>query len=48
MIVPAPGRFSTDTGWPSERVSSLAAVRENVSVAPPGGNDTINRIGFDG
>ena len=45
---PAPGMFSTTTGWPSTSPSFCATGRENESVGPPGGNKRTHRIGFDG
>jgi len=45
MMVPAPGLFSTTTGWP-QRVDSWSAIRRpTMSVAPPGANGTIRRTG---
>jgi hypothetical protein len=44
MMPPAPGRFSTTTGWPSASESFGATRRAGVSVAPPGENGTISRM----
>src|SRR5687768_7215995 len=46
--VPAPGRFSTITDWPQTACILPATRRPMMSVAPPGGNGTINRTGFVG
>src|SRR5512138_3090038 len=46
--VPAPGRFSTTTGWPQTSCIFAARRRPMMSVAPPGGNGTIIRTGFVG
>ena len=45
---PAPGTFSTTTGWPRISESFCATGRENESVGPPGGKGTIQRIGLLG
>src|SRR6218665_678250 len=42
---PAPGRFSTTTGWPSLSLRILASSRELLSVMPPGVNGTTKLIG---
>src|SRR6218665_3863046 len=42
---PAPGRFSTTTGWPSLSLRILASSRELLSVMTPGGNGTTKVIG---
>src|SRR4051812_33180595 len=44
----APGRFSTTTGLPKASESFLPMARAKVSLDPPGGEVTTNRIGFDG
>src|SRR5438094_571763 len=46
--VPAPGRFSTITGWPQTSCILPATRRPMMSVAPPGGNGTIMRTGLVG
>src|SRR6185436_17114817 len=48
IVPPAPGRFSTITGWPSAACSLSATGRAMVSVAEPGVNGTMTRIGFEG
>src|SRR5215471_15386778 len=48
MIPDAPARFSTTTGWPSALESLSATGRADTSLAPPGGNGTIQRTGFVG
>ncbi|CFM12523.1 Uncharacterised protein [Bordetella pertussis] len=45
---PAPARFCTTTGWPSESCSVRASTRAITSVLPPGGNGTIIWIGRAG
>ena len=45
---PAPGRFSTVTGCPSTALNRSATGRAMVSVAEPGVNGTMMRIGLDG
>src|SRR5688572_447850 len=47
-LPPAPGRFSTVTGWPSCFDSSLAMARAVMSTPPPGGNGQTMRIGLEG
>src|SRR5258706_12804224 len=47
-LPPAPGRFSTVTGWPSVLLNSLAIAREAMSTEPAGGNGQINRSGLEG
>src|SRR5262245_15305306 len=46
--VPAPGRFSTSTGWPQTSCIFPATRRPMMSVAPPGGNGTTIRTGLVG
>jgi len=46
--VPAPGLFSTITGWPSSRDSASATGRATASAPPPGGKPITRRIGFSG
>jgi len=48
MALPAPGRLSTMTGWPMASGSFCAMRRAGVSVAPPGENGMIIRIGRAG
>jgi predicted carbohydrate-binding protein with CBM5 and CBM33 domain len=48
MVPPAPARFSTTTGWPSEADSFSATRRATTSVEPPAGNGTTIRTGRDG
>src|SRR5262245_8288374 len=48
IVPPAPGRFSTITGWPSCAVSFSATVRAMMSVALPGVKGTVTRIGLAG
>ena len=45
MLPFEPGRLSTTTFWPSRCPSGAPTVRAITSVAPPGGNDTMIRIG---
>src|SRR3990167_4677861 len=40
---PAPGRFSTVTGWPSDRLISAATMRAVRSPTPPAANGTTMR-----
>jgi hypothetical protein len=47
-LLPAPGRFSTTTGWPTRSDSHVAMIRETASAPPPGGNPTIQRSGRAG
>ncbi len=42
MLPPAPGLFSTTTGWPQASVSFCATSRPVVSSGPPGGNGTTS------
>src|SRR4051794_18665160 len=48
MIVAAPARLSTSTGWPSADESFGAIVRALRSTGPPAGNGTTSRRGFEG
>lgn len=48
MVPPAPGRFSTTTGWPSATLRRSAIGRAMVSVAEPGVKGTMMRIDFEG
>src|SRR5262245_2435698 len=48
MLVAAPGRFSTTTGWPRTSGSLDAIRRATMSVPPPGVNPTTSRIGRPG
>src|SRR3954471_20008250 len=48
MVPPAPGRFSTSTGWPSAAASLSLTLRAMMSVALPGVNGTTMRTGFVG
>src|SRR3954462_5371098 len=48
MLPPAPGRFSTTTGWPRRSDIGTAMLRATRSALPPGGKLTMKRIGFDG
>src|SRR6476620_11229015 len=45
---PAPGLFSTMTGWPSAAVSFSPMVRARMSVVPPGANGTTHLMGLPG
>src|SRR5688500_11435018 len=45
MMAFAPPRLSTTSGWPSTLSISFAMALALASVAPPGGNGTIRRIG---
>src|SRR5688500_20198327 len=45
MMAFAPPRLSTTSGWPSALSTSFAMALALASVAPPGGNGTISRIG---
>src|SRR5215831_15736302 len=47
-LPPAPPRFSTTFGWPVRSASLEDTMRVTTSAGPPGGNGTIQRIGFDG
>ncbi len=47
-MVPAPGRFSITTGWPSRVVMSCVIRRASTSFGEPGVNGTTSLIGFDG
>src|SRR5512144_2148605 len=48
MVPPAPALFSTITGCPSSAEIPCATARATPSVPPPGGNGTINLIGWVG
>src|SRR6516165_4915042 len=45
MVVPAPGLFSTTTGWPSSSLIFDAKSLALISTPPPGVNPTTNLIG---
>jgi hypothetical protein len=47
-MLPALGRFSTTTGWPSDRAIGSATARAVRSAMPPGANGTISVIGLSG
>src|SRR6266699_6227906 len=47
-LPPAPPRFSTIAGCPTRSASFADTRRVTTSAGPPGGNGTIQRIGFDG
>jgi len=48
MVPPAPGLFSTTTGWPSVRDSSVPTAREIMSAVLPAASGTSKRIGRAG
>ena len=48
MLPPAPGLFSTITGWPSVLPMSSAISRASVSVVPPAVAPTISFMGLAG
>src|SRR5438876_6039176 len=48
MLEPAPGLFSTTTGWPSALPNSSLITRATKSAAPPGAKPTSSRIGLFG
>src|ERR1700679_109635 len=48
MVPPAPGIFSTTTGWPSARAIRSLTTRATVSVGPPALNGTTTVMGRDG
>src|SRR3954452_20937695 len=48
MIVAAPARLSTSTGWPNAEESLGASVRAVRSTGPPAGKGTTTRSGFEG
>src|SRR3954471_4147175 len=48
MLVPAPGRFSTSTGWPRPSDSGADSARARMSTVPPAAAGTTRRTGFDG
>src|SRR5262245_14713630 len=45
IMPPAPGRFSTTTGWPRISLMGGAIMRAVTSRLPPGANGTTIRIG---
>src|ERR1700730_8680082 len=45
ILPPAPPRFSMTTCWPRRSDSHWAMIRATTSVAPPGGNGTIQCTG---
>jgi hypothetical protein len=45
---PAPGLFSTTTGWPSVRAMCSPTARAVMSAAPPGALGTTMRTGLAG
>src|SRR5262249_29238355 len=47
-LPPAPARFSTSTGWPSDAASGGAIARAIVSVVPPADAPTSSLIGWVG
>src|SRR5262249_17212310 len=48
ILPPAPGRFSTMTGWPRVLASSSPTARASTSTSPPAGNAAIMRMAFVG
>jgi hypothetical protein len=48
MVVPAPGRFSTTTGWPSFVCICKATARAMVSIGPPAATATMIFTGLSG
>src|SRR5687767_5372624 len=48
MVEPAPGLFSTTTGWPQLSLSFCATDRASTSVVPPGGKGTTMVMVLDG
>src|SRR5262245_66657882 len=48
MLLPAPGRFSTSTGWPRLSLILDAATRARISPVVPGGKPTTMRTGLAG
>ena len=48
MVPAAPPWFSTTTGTPRRLLSPSATMRATPSLAPPGGNETMRRIGRSG
>jgi len=48
LMLEAPGRFSTVTGWPSASCTLRAVSRAVMSMAPPGGAGTMMRMGLAG
>jgi hypothetical protein len=47
-LPPAPGRFSTITGWPRDSLSLAPSMRASMSTAPPATKGTMTRIGLLG
>ena len=45
---PAPGRFSTTTGWPQRLARRSLTTRAMTSVTPPGEKATMTRTGLEG
>ena len=45
MVLPAPGRFSMTSCWPSRSDNHCPMSRAVMSVPPPGGNPTTKRTG---
>src|SRR3546814_8750623 len=45
---PAPGRFSTTTGWPSSLAKGTASARAMTSLLAPGAKGTISWIDLEG
>src|SRR5947207_4472945 len=48
ITLPAPGRLSVITGWPSAAASFAPTARDRVSEVPPAANVTMMRIGLVG
>ena len=48
IFPPAPGRFSTMTGWPHDSESFAPSMRASASTAPPATKGTMMRIGLLG
>src|SRR5882672_9282296 len=48
ITLPAPGRLSTITGWPSAAASFAPTARDKMSAVPPAANVTMIRIGLVG
>ena len=48
MLPPAPGRFSTTTGWPRARESGSASARATMSGWPPGAKGTTSFTAWAG
>ena len=47
-VEPAPGRFSTTTGWPSRACICWPTKRAMVSIGPPAATVTMILIGLSG